>query len=259
MRTVLGRVATSVGPYENAEIDAPADNGSAPREPLTSRTFLDQLEAVSDVDLAPRFADAVLSEADVALLESRAAAREAFDELAAKAEPWGAPDPVRLAMREWDFDRATEAIAEARTWLDGRERLLDLMAGAGLSVPDRLIQAYESSGGGAEARDELEAETAVAESYAAPVEQANGERSLLGRVGLIGGPDPAQRLAVANGRFADGDLQGAVEAIAEAQRLLASAETGGVIRLLSAALVIAILVAGAILLIRRRATYTAAR
>lgn len=259
MRAVLARVATSVGPYQNAEIEAPADNGSAPQQPLTSRSFLDQLEAVSDMDLAPRFAERVLIESDVALLEARAAARDAFDQLAAAAEPWGAPDPVRLAMREWDFDAAGDAIAEAMTWLEGRDRLLDLMAATGLSAPDRLQQEYLSSGGGAAARDELEAETAVAESYAATLADANGERSLLGRVGLIGGPDPAQRLAVANGRFADGDLRGALDAISEAQRILASAETGGIIRLLSAALVVVILVAVAILLIRRRAAYTAAR
>ena len=51
------------------------------------------------------------------------------------------------------------------------------------------------------------------------------ERSFLERVGLIGGPDSAQRLTMANGRFADGDLRGAAEAISEAQTILASADT----------------------------------
>ena len=258
MRTVLGRVATSMGAYENAEIEAPADNGSAPQQPLTSRSFLDQLEAVSGADLAPRFAERVLIESDVALLEARAAAREAYDELIVAADSWGAPDPVRLAMRDWEFDAAGDAISEALVWLEGRDRLLAMMGESGLSAPDRLKQTYASFGGGAQAREELETETAVAETYAATLDDVNGERSLLGRVGLIGGPDPAQRLTVANGRFADGDLRGAVDAISEAQRILASAETGGVIRLLSAALVIVILVAAAILLIRRRAAYTPA-
>ena len=70
-------------------------------------------------------------------------------------------------------------------------------------------------------------------------------------------PIPAQRLQLANGRFADGDLRGAVEAITEAQRILAGAETGGIIRLVSAILVVLILVAAAVLFFRRRASYTA--
>jgi hypothetical protein len=131
------------------------------------------------------------------------------------------------------------------------------MEAAGLSAPDRLQQAYRSFGGGVEAHDELEAERVVVRSYAATAADINAERPFLARLGLIGGPDPAQRLQVANGRFTDGDLRGAAEAIAEAQQLLTSAPTGGLIRLASAILVVVILAALAVLLVRRHSSYTA--
>ena len=258
LREVLARVSGSIDPYAAADIDPPAENGTPPQAPLTSRTFLDHLEAVTDADLAPRFGERVLTEADVALLEPRAEARAAFAELAAAANGWGAPDPVRAAMGEWRFDDARPLIADALAWLADRDALLVEMEEAGLSAPDRLLQAYRSFGGGAEAHDELEAQRAVVETYASTADEVNAGRSFLERIGLVGGPDPAQRLQLANGRFTDGDLRGAVEAITEAQHLLASAETGGLIRLVSAMLVLVILGALGVLLLRRRAAYTAA-
>lgn len=260
LRTVLSRAAGSVGAYEPADVDATTDaaDGSVPPFPLTSRSFLDHLESVAGVELADAFGEIVLTETDRALLPARATARAAFDELVAAAAPWGAPDPVRAEMRAWRFEDAAPHMVEALAWLALRDRLLDEMQGAGLSAPERLRQSYAAVGGGAEAHDELEAEAAVVDAYRDTAETVNGERSFLTRVGLLGGPDPASRLTVANGRFGDGDLRGAVEAIGEAQGILASAETGGVIRLVSAALVVVILAAGAVLLLRRRATYTAA-
>ena len=257
LRTVLGRVAASLDPYAPADLDPPADDGTPPQAPLTSRAFLDHLEAVSGADLAGRFRDRVLGAADVALLEPRTAARVAFAGLIAAAEGWGAPDPARAAMTEWRFDEAQPMVVDALAWLAGRDALLGEMEDAGLSAPDRLQQAYRSFGGGVEANDELEAQRAVVQSYATTADDVNAQRSFLARVGLIGGPDPAQRLQLANGRFADGDLRGAVEAITEAQSILASAETSGLIRLVSAILVVLILGALAVLLLRRRSAYTA--
>ena len=257
LRTVLGRVAASIDPNAAADIEPPEDDGTPPQALLTSRSVLDHLEAVTSADLAGRFRERILSPADAALLESRAVARAAFAELVVAAEGWDAPDPVRSAMTDWRFDEAIPMIGEAMAWLLARDSLLDEMEAAGLSAPDRLQQAYRSFGGGVEAHDELEAQRAVVQAYAATADDVNGARSFLERLGLIGGPDPAGRLQLANGRFADGDLRGAVEAITEAQRILGSAETGGVIRLVSAILVVVILASLAVLLVRRRASYTA--
>jgi len=252
-------VASSIGPYAETELDGePTEDGSVPRDALTSRTFLDHLEAASGADLSEPFSTRVFSEEDVALLPARAEARLALESLIAAADGWGAPDPIRAAMTGWLFDEAEAQIEAAAAWLVTRDELLRAMEAAGLSAPDRLLQAYRSFGGGAEAQDELEAQRAVVDAYSATAAELNGPRGFLERVGLVGGPDPSDHLRLSNGRFAEGDLRGSAEAISETQRILASAESGGMVRLVSAALLVLILAALAVLLFRRRSAYTAA-
>jgi hypothetical protein len=261
MRTVLARVSASVGAYDGAEIDpAPGpDAVDPPVVPLTTRSFLDQLETVSDADLAELFRSRALTEADAALLEPRAGARAAFDELIIAADGWGAPDSVRADMSEWNFDEAMVEIEAAMAWLERRDELLAAMADAGLAAPDRLQQAYLAYSGGPEAGDELEAERAVVDAYVEAADVVNAERSLLARIGMAAGADPEAQLGLANGRFADGDLRGALEATDEAQRIVAGAETGGLVRLASLGLLVAIGAGLALALFRRRASYTARR
>ncbi|MGH2382123.1 MAG: hypothetical protein ACRDG7_13010 [Candidatus Limnocylindria bacterium] len=259
LQAVLVRVAGSIGPYSNRAVDdEPPPDAADPRIPLTSRTFLDHLEAVSGADLSESFSARVFTEDDVALLPARAEARSAFEDLVAAADGWGAPDPIRAAMTAWRFDEAEAQISDAATWLETRDELLFEMQAAGLSAPDRLLQAYRSFGGGTEAQLELDRQAAVVEAYAATAATLNGPRRLLERIGLVGGPDPSEELRLANGRLADGDLRGSAEAISETQRILASAEGGGVVRLVSAGLLAVIVAALAVVLFRRRAAYTAA-
>ena len=253
IRAVLARVAGSVGAYDLAEVDPTPETGSDPIVPLTGRSLLDQLEAVTDADLADAFAARVLTEADVALLDARAEARTAFEALVADAGGWGPPDPVRGAMEEWRFDEAMDGIDIARAWLERRDALLGRMADAGLSAPDRLQQSYRAYGGGPEADLELEAEGEVVDAYASAASRVNSRRTFIQRLGLVGGPDPDAQLALANGRFTDGDLSGAVDAIQEAETILASADTGGIVRVVSLLLVVVIAAGLAIVLFRRRA------
>lgn len=258
LRTVLAHVAASIGQYESGDIDPELQGETlgAPAVPLGTRSFLDHLETVADADLALLFRDRVLTEEDIALLGPRAEARAAFDELVIAADSWGAPDPVRGALREWSFRDALTQTETARAWLRERDSLLAQMQAAGLAAPDRLLQAYRAYGGGPEAVDELEAERAVVDEYAATADNVNAERSFLQRIGLIGGSDPQNELNLASGRFADGDLRGAFEAITEAQRIMTSAETGGIVRLASLGLLVILLVGLAVVMFRRRASYT---
>jgi hypothetical protein len=260
LHTVLARVAASIGPYQPADVqpEPNADGMVSPEAPLDTRGFLDHLETVAQADLTDLFRARILTETDVALLEPRAAARERFSALVTRAGAWGAPDPVRGAMTAWSFDDAQRQIDAAMAWLEERDALRDRMEEAGLAAPDRLQQAYRAHGGGPEAQAELDAERAVVDAYAETAADVNAPRSFLERVGLLGGSDPAQQLAKANGQFTDGDLQGAVDSIAEAQRMLSAAEGSGIVRLVSAALLVAILLAVAVILFRRRSSYTAA-
>jgi hypothetical protein len=260
VRTVLRRVAASMGPYQadSMEPEPTVDGVTSPARPLGSRSFLDHLETVTgDASLAELFADRVLRAEDVAMLDARAAAREAFDRLAAAGGSWGTPDPVRGAMTAWSFADARRQVDEALTWLAERDALRAEMERVGLSASDRLQQAYRAYGGGSEAVSQLNAHAAVVEAYAETADLVNAERSFIERVGLIGGPDPARELAMANGRFASGDLRGSVEAITEARRILATAETGGIVRLVSVGIIVLLLLGLAVVLYRRRA-YTAA-
>jgi hypothetical protein len=262
VRTVLRRVAASMGPYHSASIEPEptVDGVTAPTAPLTSRTFLDHLQTVTgDAELTELFADRVLRAEDVAMLEARAEGREAFDRLADVAGSWGTPDPVRGAMTTWSFDEARGQIDEAIAWLAARDELHAEMTRAGLTPSDRLQQTYRAYGGGSEAVSQLEAHGAVVDLYADTADRVNAERSFIERIGLLGGPQPEGELALANGRFASGDLRGTVDAITEAQRILEAAETGGIVRLASAALVVVLLLGLAVILFRRRASYTAVR
>lgn len=256
IRTVLLRTASSIGPYQDARISEPPPPGSSPRVPLTSRTLLDLLETVSGLDLAPRFAEVVLVPADVALLGARASAREQFAALVEDAGSWGAPDAVRASMAGWKFDEAVADMDAARAWLSDRDALHADMQVLGLSSPDRLQQAYRAYGGGPEAVDELAALRAVVDAYSATAARVNAPRSFLARIGLLGSTDPAAQLALASGHFADGDLAAARVSLDEADRIMSGAESGGLVRLVSLVLLLAVLVALAVTLFRRRASYT---
>lgn len=258
---VLARVAASIGPYDGGDLapEPGSEAGATPASPLTSRGLLDQIEAVTTAHVGTLFADRVLTDADTDLLDARDAARSSFGELLVAADGWGAPDPVRAAMTSWSFDDAGAAIDLATEWLEGRDELIGVMREAGLSAPDRLQQAYRAYGGGPESVRELGVEREVVDAYTDAAAEVNASRSFFARLGLIGGSDPEVQLALANGRFTDGDLAGAQRAIAESQRILAAAETGGVVRLISLSLVVIALAALAVILFRRRASYTARR
>jgi hypothetical protein len=165
---------------------------------------------------------------------------------------------VLAALPEWRFEEAIAGAEAAEAWLGRRDDLLARMADAGLSAPDRLQEYYRAYGGAGEAEAELRTEGDVVDAYAAAAARVNQGRSFIERLGLVGGPNPAAQLAMANGRFTDGDLRGANDAIAEAERIVASAETGGFVRLVSLLLVLLLLIGVAIVLFRRRASYTRA-
>ena len=256
---VLARHASGFGPYEAREVgpDEAPDPAAEPDAPLTSRSFLDYLEGVSGADLTALFAERVLTESDVALLETRADARTAFDELISASNGWGAPDPVVSAMTDWRFEDATTLMADAREWLDEARGLLDEMEEAGLSAPERLHLAFRAYGGGAEALSELESEREVVAAYTVAAARVNAERSFIERLGLVGGSDPDRKLGMAAGRFTEGDLAGSMESIAEAERIMELAPTSGVVRIVSLLLLVVITAVLAVVLFRRRA-YTAA-
>jgi hypothetical protein len=241
LRLAWRRIAAGIGPYAPVDEDGAGVAPSPNRPPVDSRALLDHLEAVQDASVARVFERWVFDEGTAALLEARAAARDAYLGLLDAAAGWGAPDPVVVDLAAWRFDAAEQRIAETRDWLAGRDRLASAAAQAGLSLPQRLRDRYRTSGGSADAREELEAEQAIVDAYRATLEAAAEERGVLERIGLLGGPEPDALLREANAFFAEGDLRGAADAIHDARLQLEHAGTGGLVRIVAAVVVIAAL------------------
>ena len=251
MQLAWRRISAGMDGYQPMGDEPPA-TGGLPAAPVDSRHLLDQLEAVSGMDLAGIFNEWVFDPATAGLLPARASARAALGDLLERSGDWGTPDPVRLALAGWRFGDAEAAIAEAQDWLAERDGLLNDMEVAGLTMPDRLRNEYQTGGGSQAARDELDAEAAVVATYREAQGRLDGSRSLVQQVGLLGGSQPDALLAEARVLFAGGDLVGAAEASSEARDRLQLAGQDGLVRLVSAVVVAGLLVLLAISLVRRR-------
>jgi hypothetical protein len=237
----------------------PLPGSGLPAGPADSRELLDQLEAVSGVELVPIFKEWVFDRDTVELLPDRDRARAAHAELLALAGDWGSPGPVRLALAGWRFGDAMAAIAEATDWLVDRDLLLDQIEGAGLVPPQRLRDEFQTGGGSQAARRELEAEAAVVATYVEAAALSSGERTIVEQVGLLGGEDPGAALSEARILFGEGDLIGAAELSGDARDRLDRAGQDGLVRLASAVVVVVALVVLALSLARRRSRADVAR
>jgi hypothetical protein len=254
LRLALQRVAAGQSAYDaNAAtpLVAPAASGGLVPA-VDSRRLLDQLEITSGSSLTDEFAVNVFTPDVADELAARTKARTAYAVLLAAAGDWGAPDPVRAAMAGWNFEDATKEMSAASTWLRDRDDLLRAVTAAGLSSPHQLQDRYRTSGGGADARDELNAERAVVTDYVSTLDSVNASRGVVERIGLLGGQDPAAMLASANGLFADGNLRDAAEAISGARGRLEGAQVNGLLRLLSLLLLIVVVGAAIVFLVRRQ-------
>jgi hypothetical protein len=250
LQLALQRIAAGVGGYDPVTGEKPSPaQGVVPA--VDSRRLLDQLEAVSGKSLADEFAASVFGEPVKAELPARKEARDRYTALLARAGDWGAPEPVRQALAGWNFTDATTEIEAASSWLGDRDRLVADIERAGLSTPHQLRDRYKADGGGSQARDELNAERAVVDDYATTLERANRSRSVIERVGLLGGQDPTALLASANGLFADGHLRQAAETISRARLQLEGAQVTGILRLLTVLLVL-VVAGGAVVYLARR-------
>jgi hypothetical protein len=251
MRLAWRRISAGMDGYQPMDDEPPAAGG-LPAAPVDSRHLLDQLEAVSGNSLADIFEQWVFDRGTADLLPARAAARAALGDLLERSVDWGTPDPVRLALAGWRFGDAEAAIAEAMDWLTERDALLNDMQAAGLAMPDRLRNEYQTGGGSQAAWDELDAEAAVVATYSQAQQLLDASRSPVQQVGLLGGSQPDALLAEARVLFSGGDLVGAAEASTEARDRLQHAWQDGLVRLVSAVVVAGLLLLMAISLVRRR-------
>lgn len=256
----LARIATGLSAYDPIDPDATVSDGR-PHPAVDTRRLLDQLAAVGNTDVAALFREWAFGPEVAHELEQRDAARDAYRGLLSDAGDWGAPDPVRSAMSDWDFEAAQAGIAEASAWLEKRDALIADSAAAGLVPPDRLRARYLADGGGAEASAELDAERALVGAYVQVQARAMAPRSALEAVGLFLADDPGTLLTDAATSFGQGDLRTAADALDRLELALNRATSDGVVRLAGVAVLLAVLGLGAGVALRRRAGshYTAAR
>lgn len=254
----LQRVVAGVAAYDPTA-PGPVPPSAAGHAPVDTRRLLDQLAASSGVDLADMFAAIVLGPAADLELAERAAARAQYADLAAAAGDWGTPEPIRAAMAAWRFDEARAAIEEAVGWLVERDALVAGIVTAGLTTPTRLQDRFIAGGGDDEARAELEAEQTVVDVFLDLRRRAAAD-GVLETIGLLAADDPRQLLTDAAGSFNAGDLQAAATTLDWAEVQLNRAPTNGVVRIASAAVLVAVVVLLVSHTIRRRAGshYTAA-
>jgi hypothetical protein len=258
LRVALQRVASGLTAYDPAAPD-PTQVGARPFTPVDTRSFLDQLAAVSEMDLAGRFRAVVLGAAADVELAARAASRRAYAGMLDKAGDWGAPGPIRGAMAGWRFDEARPAIIAATAWLDRRDAVLGDAAAAGLAAPNRLQATYQADGGGADASAELAAEQAVVDAYRQLRTRAEAPRGPLDTIGLLGSDDPAHFVEQAAASFSAGDLQAATDALSAAEVQLDRAAANGLVRLVSAAILLTVAALLGVVARRRSGSHYTAR
>ncbi len=224
-------------------------------------TWKDWLDAVDELALAPAGADGTLASnllveygvaGNQALLEERAAVREAYRELTATAGGWVVPVAVRVPLAAWHFRDARAAVEAARrTWeltgeTDATLAGVDARHGPAAEAWARATTLAELEAAADLADRQLRAARDVADAHAmlgSPLDVAQ-------QVGLFGTRVPSVDAAIPAVRAGDGDavaritadIRGTVDGLRAAgqQRMVA----GG-----SAALVL--LAVLAVLLVRR--------
>ena len=256
LREAVGRMAAGVDGYDLLAGTTLAGEAVVEPVPVTTRAYLDHLDAVTTEPIVEALAGSLLGEGAAAELTARTTARAAYDGLLLAAGDWGDPDPVRAAMVGWQFADAEILIADAGAWLVGRDALLAEIEAAELTAPDRLAAAYRTHGGGSEAWAEIDAERAVVDAHADAAASIDGRLDPVARIGLLLGPGPEERLSTAATAFAAGDLRVAADELAGLHQDLATATAGGLVRLLGVLVALGVVVLLISVAMRRRRTRT---
>lgn len=240
LQRVWADAAARVGAYQPPAGDGAAGSGSGgvTVEPETVegppdwRGLLDLLEAHdSDVydDLWRLW---VVRDTDLELLDARLAARSRYDDVIEAAGDWRLPKPIRDAFRAWQFETATELLADASAILDQRAAIESAAASSGLTPPPTLQTAFELPDGFTSAAREATAELDAIERYDVAAAMRPAEPDPLQVMGMWGAT-PDVDLSRSRDLFATGDLAGSSDAAGAAAAAWVSAEDVGRGRLVS--------------------------
>jgi len=245
LRAAKDRTIAYVGAVEPEKVDGPVD----------WQRFLDLLEETAGSKTADGlFRQWVVNAGDRATLDTRAAARTAYQGLVAAGHGWLPPRYVRISMSAWDFSEAGRRIPVAGAVLAARDQIAALVAPIGMEPPADLRSAYETATETmTQAQALADAELLGAQALVKAEAAAAAPRDTVASIGLIGeSPDTA--LATARTAF----LAGAPDAAHQAEIVTAmfgaapAAGRNRVVAGIGSLIVIALLVVLAIVLVRRR-------
>ncbi len=184
-----------IGPEQMAEVLRAVDERRTPYPATTVddtldtivgwRNLLDLLEEVGGSTEAEQlFRDHVVATPDLAVLDDRAAARTAYDELVAAGDGWAPPAVLRDRMAWWDFDDAAELVPEVEELLDVRDELAADLAVADLDLPAPLHESFEAATDLDDLAEVMDDADDAAEALREAVEERDG-LDPLGRVGVL--------------------------------------------------------------------------
>ena len=230
------------------------------RDPVTWvadwRTTLDLLEGVGGSTIAEQvFRDFVVSDEDLAALDERAAAREAYAALVESADGWAPPADIRDDMAAWAFADATALIPAIEDLLEQRDAIAADLQTIDMDVPEALREDFEGNpnvDGLADVMDDAEAAVAALVTAVTAEEEANP----LARVGLLLA-DAEGSIAAAGAELEEGDYEDATALATQAASDVEGATLKGLLLVGGALLVLAFVVVG-VWLLRRRARRRAA-
>ena len=235
---VIRAISEEIGPEGLAAVVAAAEDDLAAYSPGARghegvddwQGFLDLLQEIGGSEVAEDlFRDLVVDEESAALLDERAAAREAVDAHLARIADWEVPEVLRTPLEDWEFEAALSAAAAADDAYDRYEQAVAAAEALDLTLPPTTRIAYEGAvteehlrraGERADAHTELAAVLAEAEAA------VSAPRGFYARVGLRG-EEPDADLAAA---FASFEADAGDRAASEAEALIdliAGAEQAG--------------------------------
>jgi hypothetical protein len=259
LRRTWSLVAAAIAPYPpDPAVDPLGDPGGAEQAagPPDWRALLDVLEDGAGQPLDDLWRTWVARPEDLLALDARGPARLAYEQTRQAALPWRLPPSIREAMRAWQFDVAGELSVQAEAVLVQRDALEATAATAGVTLPDRLRQSFEGTGGLDAAAAEAEFEQAIVDAVATaeaarPTTTDPGEQIMI-FIGLIA-TDPESRLALARTALTVGDIETAYVAALAAEAAWIDAADLGRTRLVSTVLLtFALLLLASLVRQRRR-------
>ncbi len=263
--TVIRSLLAEIGDESMRDVLAAAEHhwipyvGAGTVETVTGpadwRRFLDLLQEVGGSTTADEvFRRWVVTDAQIDILDKRAAARTRWAELVRAGGDWLAPFAVRDPLSRWDFVGATSRMEEATAILADRDEIAGIASALGVEPPSALRAAYQAASRSFDdARAIATNELSDVRALGAAVAALDTPRDPLVNLGLVG-TTPDADLAAARAAFSAGAPDAAARASAVVALIDGATATGQgrLIAAVAGLLVVLVILVVTLVALRRR-------